>query len=93
VLLAKYYSYDQIDKKKMGGERSMYVEWRGEMRTVFRWGSPRERDHFDVLGVNGKIKLQWIFKMWNFGLDWFDLAQDRGTWQDLVNAVMNLRVS
>jgi len=25
-------------------------------------------------------------------MDWIDLAQDRGRWQTLVNAVMNLRV-
>jgi len=25
-------------------------------------------------------------------LDWIELAQDRGRWQALVNAVMNLRV-
>ena len=26
------------------------------------------------------------------GMDYFDLAQDRGRWRELVNAVMNLRV-
>jgi hypothetical protein len=26
------------------------------------------------------------------GLDWIDLAQDRDTWRELGNAVMNLRV-
>jgi hypothetical protein len=26
------------------------------------------------------------------GMDWIELAQDRGQWRTLVNTVMNLRV-
>ena len=26
------------------------------------------------------------------GMDWIDLAQDRGSWRALVNAVMNLHI-
>jgi len=26
------------------------------------------------------------------GMDWTDLAQDRGTWQGLINELMNLQV-
>jgi len=35
--------------------------------------------------------LKLIFKMWDWGMDWIDMAQDRDRWRDLVNAVMNLR--
>jgi hypothetical protein len=27
-----------------------------------------------------------------YGIDWFDLAQDRGQWRALMNMVLNLQV-
>jgi hypothetical protein len=38
---------------------------------------------------NAKIDLSEI--RWD-GIDWIDLAQDRGQWRASVNKVMNLRV-
>jgi len=29
---------------------------------------------------------------WGKGMDWIDLAQDRGRWRALVKAIMSLRV-
>jgi hypothetical protein len=66
---------------------------RGEVCTGFWWGNLRERDHWGVPGVDGRIILRWIFRKWGRGgMDWIGLAQDRSRWWALVNAVMNLRV-
>jgi hypothetical protein len=60
---------------------------------VFWWTKLRERDHLEVPGVDGRTILRWIFKKWDEGMDWIDLAKEMVRWWTLVNAVMNLRVS
>jgi hypothetical protein len=42
--------------------------------------------------VNGRKILKSIFKTWDGGTDWVDMAQDRDKWWALVNRVVNLRV-
>jgi hypothetical protein len=43
-------------------------------------------------GVDGRIILEWIFRKWEWGMDWTDLAQNMDGWRAVVNAVMSLRV-
>jgi hypothetical protein len=42
-------------------------------------------------GIDGRIILRRIFRNWNGGLDWIDLAQDRDRWRALVNSVRYVR--
>jgi hypothetical protein len=43
------------------------------------------------VGDNIEMDLREREKGWD-GMDWIDMAQDRGQWRALVNTVMNLRV-
>jgi hypothetical protein len=38
--------------------------------------------------VDWRILLKYIFKMWNGGMFWIDLAQDKDRWRALLNAEM-----
>jgi hypothetical protein len=63
----------------------------GDRRVAYRaWaGRGRKGGQLEVLGLAETIILKWIFKMWDGGMDWMDMTQDRGRWRALVNAVMN----
>jgi hypothetical protein len=43
---------------------------------------------YNNMGFDGRIKLILLSE----GVGWINLAQNRDTWRDAVNAVMNLRV-
>ena len=69
--------------------------WGGERGSVYRvvvW--KREgKNHLEDPGVDGRIILRWIFRIWDGSMDWIDLAQDTNMWLAHVNVVMKLQVS
>jgi hypothetical protein len=72
------------------------VSFMGDRKGVYRVmvGNLKKRDHMEDPSVDGRTTSSWIFRkcVGGRGMDWIDMAQDRGTWRALVNAVMNLRV-
>jgi hypothetical protein len=82
----------QVIKPRMRwvGHVARMGEGGGVYRVLVR--NLRERDHCRDPRVDGGIILRLIFRKWNGGMDWIELAQDRDRWRALVNAVMNLRV-
>jgi len=63
-----------------------------DVHTGLWWGNLWKTDHLEDPGIDGRIMLRWIFRRWDRGIDWIDLAQKRDRWQALVNAIMNLQV-
>jgi hypothetical protein len=66
----------------MGGRKGAYRVLVGHFRA---------RDNLEDLSVDGNIIFKSIFKKWDWGMDWVDLAQDRDRWRDLVYAIMDFR--
>jgi hypothetical protein len=69
---------------RMGEGRGAYriLVGRSEVRRPL--GRPRRRWEDNI-----KTDIQEV--RWE-GVDWIDMAQDRGRWRAVVNAIMNLRV-
>jgi hypothetical protein len=72
----------------------MWHAWeRGETCTGFGWEIPKERDHLEDLGIDGRMGSKWTLgRLVGGGVDWIHLAQDRDCWWTVVNTVMNLWV-
>jgi hypothetical protein len=57
-------------------------------------GNLRERGHLENPSIDWMIILNGSSgSAMVRGMDWIDLAEDRDRWQEIVNAVMNLRIS
>jgi len=52
----------------------------------FWWENFRERARLEDLGVDGRIILNWIFKMWS--IQWIDSTQEKDRWRVLMNVVI-----
>ena len=65
----------------------------GGKTTGFWWGSLKERDNFEDLGINGRTILKLILKkeLGGWGLD--QSGSGQGYLRALLNAVINLLVS
>ena len=53
----------------------------------------RKKDKLEDKVADERIILPCIFRKWDGGVDWIELAQDGDRWRAVVNAVMDLRVS
>jgi len=90
------YSSPNIDRviKSRRMRWAWHVARMGDRIGVYRVlvGKPEERDHLEDPDMDGRIILIWIFRKWDGGKDWIELAQDTYRWKALVNVVMNLGV-
>jgi hypothetical protein len=43
----------------------------------FWWGDLIKRNHLEYRGLDGSMIWKWMFKKWDGGMDWIDLAQNR----------------
>jgi hypothetical protein len=70
---------------------SRRMRWVGQVASMGQErDSLKERDHLENQGADGmRIDIREIG--WG-GVEWIQLAQDRGLWRALVNTVMNMRV-
>jgi hypothetical protein len=48
-----------------------------QVHTAFWWEDLRQGDYLGDPGVDGRIILRWIFKQWDGGMNWIQLAQNR----------------
>jgi hypothetical protein len=71
----------------------MWHIWgRGEVFTGFWLEGVKVRDHWEDLGIGGRITLRLTLGRRFDGVNWIQLIWDRVQWQACVNMVVNLQV-
>jgi len=50
------------------------------VHTRFWWRNLRERNHLEDPGIDVRKILIWIFRKWDWGMDWIKLAHERERW-------------
>jgi hypothetical protein len=73
------------DVARMRERTGAYCVLVGESECKRAYGRPRHRWE-----KNTKVHFQEV--LWGVGMTWIDMAQGRGRWRALVNAIMNLWV-
>jgi hypothetical protein len=90
VLITKYYSGNQIEKKVMGRAYSTYGGKRGAYWILV--GTPEGRRPLGrprrTWEDNIKMGLQEV----GWGIDWIELAQYRNRWRAIVNTIAKVRI-
>ena len=64
-------------------------ERRGAYRVLVR--KSEKWNPLEDLRIFGRIIFKLIIKKWDGDVDWIDLVQERDSWRDLVNEIMNVQ--
>jgi hypothetical protein len=71
----------------------MWYKWSGgEVCIGFWWGNLKEREHFEDLGINGRVILKLIIRKSDGRVCVIDLVQGIDNWWGALNVVMSLHV-
>jgi hypothetical protein len=71
----------------------MWHAWgKGKVFTRFWLEGPKVRDHWEDLGVGGRMTKMDLRGLGIDGEKWIRMTQDRIQWRDFVNTVINLRI-
>jgi hypothetical protein len=69
----------------------MWHVWERKMHRGFRWGNVKERDCMEKLGVNGRVTVELVLKLWNIW-KWTGFICPQDKWRAFMKSVMNIWV-